>query len=153
MRNQTVSRRAFGVIGRLIIGVVAITAASVPGGALRAQIAAARFGISIDGVQIAVFSRFDSLVDPSATGGSQAISLTGGKSDSPLLAAWHEAVLMGDIVAARKSCTLIMYNSAGAPVARWNFQNAWPVKYTGAAGQALRTEGIVLVYESMTVDR
>ena len=47
-----------------------------------------------------------------------------------------------------------MYNQAGAEVARWNFENAWPTKYTGVApGGALRTEGIVLVYETIRVEK
>ena len=41
-----------------------------------------------------------------------------GKNSSMELWAWHEAVLQGNIVAARKSCSLIMYNTDGKPVAR-----------------------------------
>jgi phage tail-like protein len=35
---------------------------------------------------------------------------------------------LGDIAAARKSCSLIMYNTGGQPVARYHLENAWPAK-------------------------
>ena len=41
---------------------------------------------------------------------------------------WHEAVLMGDIIAARKSCSLVMYATDGTPVARYHLEMAWPSK-------------------------
>jgi T4-like virus tail tube protein gp19. len=47
------------------------------------------------------------------------IVLKRGKNSSMELWAWHEAVLNGDIVAARKSASLVMYNydgKAGRPV-------------------------------------
>ena len=73
----------------------------------------------------------------------------------PQLAAWHELVILGDVAAARKSCVLVMYNQAGgAQVARWNFENAWPTNNMGvASGGALRTEGIVLLYETIRVEK
>jgi phage tail-like protein len=56
------------------------------------------------------------------------IVLKRGKNSSMELWAWHEAVLQGNIVAARKSCSLIMYNYDGAPVARYHLEQAWPSK-------------------------
>ena len=41
---------------------------------------------------------------------------------------WHEAVLNGDMAAARKSCSLVMYGPNGKPVARYHLENAWPAK-------------------------
>jgi len=35
------------------------------------------------------------------------------------MAAWHELVLLGDITAARKSCSLTMFDTKGDPVARY----------------------------------
>ena len=35
---------------------------------------------------------------------------------------------MNDWAAARKSATLVMYNTAGEPVARYHLENAWPAK-------------------------
>jgi hypothetical protein len=49
-------------------------------------------------------------------------------SQSMELSAWHEAVIQGNIVAARKSAGLVMYDSDGKPVARYHLENAWPSK-------------------------
>ncbi len=139
---------------KLLIVFTIIVAASTPTSVALAQTGAARFVLTMAGVPIAAFSRFESLVDPAATGGTQAVALAGGYAYFPQLAAWHELVILGDVAAARKSCVLVMYNQAGAEVARWNFENAWPTKYTGVApGGALRTEGIVLVYETIRVEK
>ena len=84
---------------------------------------------------------------------SQAISLTGGQTYSPELAAWHETVLKGNIVAARKRCSIVMYNYDGSPVSTYNLKQAWPTKYTGASinGHRLATEGVVLIYEGLEI--
>src|SRR3712207_6533250 len=108
---------------------------------------AARFSVTIDGYEIASFSELQGItteVEPvafmestdkeivykqlpgRATPGK--IVLKRGKNQSMELWAWHEAVLLGNIVAARKSCSLIMYNYDGAPVARYHLENAWPAK-------------------------
>ena len=41
---------------------------------------------------------------------------------------WHETVLLGDVAAARKSASLVMYNTNGQPVARYHLEHAWPSK-------------------------
>jgi phage tail-like protein len=108
---------------------------------------AARFSVTIDGYEIASFSELQGItteVEPvtflestdkevilkqlpgRATPGK--VTLKRGKNSSMELWAWHEAVLNGNIVAARKSCSLVMYNYDGAPVARYHLENAWPSK-------------------------
>jgi hypothetical protein len=145
---------------RVTVGVVALVSGILmSSGAINAQrhaepSAAARFGITLDGVQVATFTRFDSLVDASTPSAPQSISLTGGQTYSPQLWAWHEAVLMGDIVAARKSCSVIFYGDDGKPMRTYTFKQAWPVKYTGATrsdGRLLRTEGLVIVHEGFEI--
>ena len=108
---------------------------------------AARFSITIDGYEIASFSELQGItteVEPvdflestdkevifKKLPGKRkppTIVLKRGKNSSMELWAWHEAVLQGNIVAARKSCSLIMYNFDGAPVARYHLENAWPSK-------------------------
>ena len=37
-------------------------------------------------------------------------------------------MLLGDMAAARKSCSLVMFNTKGKPVARYHLENAWPSK-------------------------
>jgi phage tail-like protein len=56
------------------------------------------------------------------------LTLKRGMSQSMELSAWHEAVIQGNIVAARKSAGLVMYDSDGKPVARYQLENAWPSK-------------------------
>jgi phage tail-like protein len=108
---------------------------------------AARFSITIDGYEIASFSELQGItteVEPvdflestdkevifkklPGKAKPPTIKLSRGKNASMELWAWHEAVLQGNIVAARKSCSLIMYNYDGAPVARYHLEQAWPSK-------------------------
>jgi phage tail-like protein len=123
----------------------------MPGGLGQSQpndaITAARFSITVDGVEIAQFSELQGItteVEPVELMESTdkeivlkklpgktkpaTIVLKRGKNSSMELWSWHEAVLMGNIVAARKSCSLIMYNTDGKPVARYHLEHAWPSK-------------------------
>jgi phage tail-like protein len=120
---------------------------------------AARFSITIDGYEIASFSELQGItteVEPvdflestdkevvfKKLPGKRkppTIVLKRGKNTSMELWAWHEAVLQGNIVAARKSCSLIMYNFDGAPVARYHLENAWPSKLEISALKAGASE-------------
>lgn len=108
-------------------------------------ITAARFSITIDGYEIAAFSELQGItteVKPvehlestdkevvlkKLPGKNEPaiIKLKRGKTPDMALWAWHEAVLNGDILAARKSCSLVMYAADGSPVARYHLENAWP---------------------------
>jgi phage tail-like protein len=68
------------------------------------------------------------------------ITLKRGKNQSMELWLWHEAVLMGDILAARKSCSLVMYATDGTPVARYYLSDAWPSKLSIGALKAGASE-------------
>ena len=115
-----------------------------PGGrAGDTPISAARFGISIDGVQVAVFSELVALTEgwdrQSLALGSDGtvlfpgqrqpptIVLKRGKNNNVSIREWFDAAMTGDI-AARRSCTLTMYDYDGKPVARYYLENAWPSK-------------------------
>jgi phage tail-like protein len=110
-------------------------------------ITASRFSIVIDGYQIASFSELVGItteVEPvelmestdkavmlkKLPGKTKPATLTlkRGKNQSMELWLWHEAVLMGDILAARKSCSLVMYATDSTPVARYYLEQAWPSK-------------------------
>jgi hypothetical protein len=55
--------------------------------------------------------------------------------------------------AARKSASIVMYNSSGTPIKRYNLTNAWPAKVSldnGVGGQ-VRTVTVMLVYEEIRV--
>ncbi|PID86688.1 MAG: phage tail protein [Chloroflexi bacterium] len=44
---------------------------------------------------------------------------------------WRKQVEDGDVEAARHNGSIVMYDQQLNPVARWNFEKAWPVKVTG----------------------
>jgi phage tail-like protein len=130
-------------------------------------ITAARFSITIDGYEIASFSELQGItteVEPvelmestdkevilkKMPGKTKPATLTlkRGKNSSMELWAWHEAVLMGDIVAARKSCSLVMYGTDGKPVARYHLEHAWPAKLEIGALKAGASE---VLMETVTI--
>jgi phage tail-like protein len=128
---------------------------------------AARFELVIDGHSLAVFSELKGIssgVDPveliSSSGdrngrtllpnkrAPDSVVLSHGLTSSLDLQAWHDLVLDGNVAAARKSATLVMYSSDGTPVARYNLENAWPSKLE--TGQ-IKTGTSSLVMETMTI--
>jgi phage tail-like protein len=143
----------------------------VPGGLGPQQpndaLTAARFSITIDGYEIASFSELSGItteveaVDFLESGDKDVIFkklpgrrkppnvvLKRGKNASMELWAWHEAVLLGDIVAARKSCSLVMYNYDGKPVSRYHLEHAWPAKLEIGALKAGASE---VLMETVTI--
>lgn len=130
-------------------------------------ITAARFSLTIDGVEIAAFSELQGItseVEPVELMESTdkevvlkksigrikpaTITLKRGKNTSLELWAWHEAVLSGNIVAARKSCSLVMYSTDGKPVARYHLEHAWPSKLEISALKAGSSETVM---ETVTI--
>jgi phage tail-like protein len=130
-------------------------------------ITAARFSIVIDGYQIASFSELIGIsteVEPVELMESTekevmlkklpgkrkppTLTLKRGKNQSMELWLWHEAVLMGDIVAARKSCSLVMYATDGTAVARYHLEMAWPSKLEVGGLKAGASE---VLYETVTL--
>lgn len=130
-------------------------------------ITASRFSLTIDGVEIAQFSELTGIttevepVDFLESSEKEVVfkklpgkrkpphlTLKRGKNSSMELWAWHEAVLAGDIVAARKSCSLVMYNFDGSPVARYHLEHAWPCKLEIGALKAGQSE---VLMESVTI--
>jgi phage tail-like protein len=132
-------------------------------------ITANRFSITIDGHEIATFAELGGIiteVEPAdyveTTTGPTVSKLPGkvkpptivlkrGMNGSLELWAWHEAVRTGNMPAARRSCSLTMYNAEGKPVARYHLEKAWPSKMELAglkagAGDAL-IETVTLVCE------
>jgi phage tail-like protein len=130
-------------------------------------ITAARFSLTIDGVEIAAFSELQGITSevkpvelmessdkevilkklPGKTEPAT-IVLKRGKNNSLELWAWHEAVLSGNIVAARKSCSLVMYSTEGKPVARYHLEHAWPSKLEIGALKAGSSE---VLMETVTI--
>lgn len=170
MRVQDVTRRAF-VGGVLAVGgAVALSRRAVVSAAglgLTDAIAAGRFSIVIDGMEIASFSELKGITTevepveimestdkevilkklPGKTKPAN-IVLKRGKGKDMTLWQWHEAVLMGNIVAARKSCSLVMYDGDGKPVARYHLEKAWPARLEIGALKAGASE---VVMETVTI--
>ena len=128
---------------------------------------AARFELSIDGHSLAVFSELagiSSAVDVvdyiSSTATETILKKLPGKRTPPTvtlkrgmtknieMAAWHELVVLGDVAAARKSCSLTMFNTKGEPVARYHLTDAWPAKIEIGALKAGASEVLI---ETVTI--
>ncbi len=116
--------------------------------ASESPIAASRFGISIDGVQIASFSELQGIttkVDviehrestddgvrivkiPGATAPEGEVKFKMSMGTNLEMNSWLEAAQAGMMDQARKSCSLVMYDAENKPVARFYLENAWPSK-------------------------
>jgi phage tail-like protein len=64
------------------------------------------------------------------------ITLKRGITSSMDIWNWRKQVEDGNVDAARHNGSVVMYNQQLAPVARWNFENAWPVKVSGPQPKA-----------------
>jgi phage tail-like protein len=103
---------------------------------------ATRFSLTVDGVDLASFSELvgiTSEADPDSITAmvmkklpgkrkAPTVTLTRGLSSDLQISAWHESVIDGQLAAARKSCSLVMYDTQGQPVARYHLEGAWPSK-------------------------
>ena len=110
-------------------------------------IAASRFGISIDGVQVASFSELQGIttdVDvvehfestsegvrvmrvPGTVRASNRVTFKMAMSTNLEMNAWLEAAQAGRMAEARKSCSLVAYNATNEPVMRFYLVNTWPM--------------------------
>jgi hypothetical protein len=118
-------------------------------------VAASRFSISVDGVQIGVFSHLTSEADPATGAAGRFITLAGGRTQGIEMASWHELVILGDVAAARKNATIVVHNSSGRPVKTYHLTNAWPTKVSldSTQGGRLRTATVMLMYENIRVEQ
>lgn len=123
-------------------------------------ITAARFSITIDGVQVASFSELSALTSnvqlalaPEGGAGAGRSSADGSvvlarpQTRGLELWSWHEAALAGDI-AGRKQAVLLAHGSDGAPVARYHLANAWPSKIEIGS---LRSGSSQVLMETVTI--
>jgi phage tail-like protein len=66
---------------------------------------------------------------------------------------WRHQVEMGDIKGARRTGSIVLYDSEGSEVGRWNFRDGWPSKWKGAdlnAGENnVAVEEISITHEGM----
>jgi phage tail-like protein len=66
---------------------------------------------------------------------------------------WRAEVERGDIDAARRNGSVVLYDSTHAEVARWNFFSGWPSKWKGAdlnAGEnSVAVEEVTITHEGL----
>jgi phage tail-like protein len=136
--------------------------------------AAFRFVVQIDGVTEAVFTEctlpvLEVEVHQQMEGGlndavhqipgrvkAGKITLKRGMTASSELLSWYMDIAQGKISSSQRKISVVMYDSLGSEVMRWNFQNAFPAKWTGPAFVSERSqvaiETLELVYQSMDVE-
>lgn len=64
------------------------------------------------------------------------IILRRGITDAMDMWKWRKLVEQGNVDAARKNGSIVMYDTTAKEIARWNFVNAWPSKLTGPTANA-----------------
>ena len=127
-----------------------------------------RFGLEIDGVSMnyfqsaSGFSNESSLVDDvvSMGNGTQVIrkqpgdltwgplTLTRGVTSDLALWEWRKEVIDGKTSAMRRNCSLVMYNHAGEEMVRYNFEQAWPSKWSGPD---VKSDDAAVVIETLEI--
>jgi hypothetical protein len=137
---------SIALIAALVAALAAVSAADAR--AASPAVEAARFSITIDGVEIAAFSQLAEVAPGTL------VLRRGSTTTSKSLWAWHEAALMGQIAAA-KDAVVVMYDTAGKPVARYHLENAWPSKLEIGAlksdSNEVAVEGITLCHEGFEI--
>jgi phage tail-like protein len=62
--------------------------------------------------------------------------------------AWHQSIVEGQIEAARKNCTLTVFDAEGRPEGRYRLTMAWPIKVEVGPGHVGAEEALI---ESVTL--
>ena len=132
-----------------------------------------RFGLEIDQVEMAYFqsatgfSNETALIDdPVALGNGVTVIrklpgqltwgplvLSRGVTSDMALWTWRKEVIDGNTSTMRRNVSLIMFNAAGEEMVRYNFEQAWPSKWTGpdvkSDDASVVIEQLEIQYESM----
>jgi phage tail-like protein len=133
---------------------------------------ACRFYVEVDGITQAVFTEVSGLGVEVATedveeGGNNgfvhrvpgrckvgSLTLKRGMTKSNDFLKWNLKVAQGEIK--RRNLSVIIYNVDGTESVRWNFLNAYPMKWTGPQLKADDTgsavEALELAHEGFTVE-
>lgn len=113
------------------------------------------FVLEIDGVAQGAFSNLTissevepteaepNGVEPQARRMRQRVTLQRRMNDDLQLFAWHQAVLDGPVEAARKDCTVRVFDPSGLPVGRYRLDRAWPFKLKIGPLEAGREEILI----------
>ena len=76
------------------------------------------------------------------------ITLKQGITDNMDMWKWRKLVEEGKVDDARANGSIVMYDTAGQAVARWDLVNCWPSKLSGPAGKA---DGNEIAVQEMTL--
>jgi len=70
---------------------------------------------------------------------------------------WHRQWATGDPAAPRKNGSIVLLDRQGQEKMRWNFQSAWPAKWTGpnfsSEGNDIAIESIEIAHEGVKLAR
>ena len=81
----------------------------------------------------------------------QDITLKRGITSDLQIWEWRKMVEDGDVDGARTNGSIVMFDQALTEVARWNFENAWPLKVTGPSvksdDNAVGVEELTIAHE------
>ena len=119
----------------MTLGAIGVTAAVTVLAAETVGLVAERYALLVDGREMASFSELQGItttvtLDP-ATGARTKygdIVLKRGMTSGLEMNSWLEAAQAGNMNAARKNASLVMYSTRGSPVARYHLEAAWPSK-------------------------
>ena len=156
-----------GLLALAVAGVGAWTSNAIGAGG-DPPTAVTRFTLELNGNVIASFAEIELrsavaapavrevggkiIVQPSGATSTTApptVTLERGLTTDLELSAWHELALTG-AASARKDVSVAMYDNVGAAVARYDLENAWPVKLDLKGGTTeLVTESVTIVAEHM----
>jgi phage tail-like protein len=85
------------------------------------------------------------------------ITLKRGVTDALDCNAWRKMVEDGNIGGARKNGSIMVYDVQFKEIARWNFINGWPSKYTfgnlSAGDSSVLTEELTIVHEGIVREK
>jgi hypothetical protein len=100
-----------------------------PPGVLHDARVATSFSLTIDGVEIGRFSELAAISEGDPVERKPpTLTFKRAQTTDLSLFAWHQSVVEGQLAAARKNCTLVMYAADGTAVARYHLESAWPAK-------------------------
>ena len=132
-----------------------------------------RFAVQIDGITEALFSEctlpsLEVEVEEEKEGGFNrgthllpgrvkkgSLTLKRGLTTSSALLAWYVDVMQGLVQENLRQVSVILYDSLGEQVMRWDFSGAYPNKWSGpklnSAANEIAIETLELSFESVTV--
>jgi phage tail-like protein len=133
-----------------------------------------RFSVEIDGIEEATFTEctlpgLEVEVQEQKEGGFNEgahmlpgrvkpgrVTLKRGIARSSELLKWYAKVLEGNLAEAYRSVSVVLYDVAMQQVMRWNFEQAYPVKWTGSTlttqGNEVAVETLELAFSMVSLD-